>query len=185
MTEALDPVEDNPEFKNGVGAEQKPAVPCESGLKLYFWSAFIKLFPLRPTPAFLLWTVRCLNGCAIFIQIEGCWNSPVFGKSTFWTRPKGFRLLLTAVTHTLPIYGRTYSQLHSSLSCKKVFLKLFSTKERLFDFRCKENTDFALNCALLLGSVDESISNSRRHLAKKLRNAIIDRERKGLNLKLL
>ena len=32
MTEALDPVEDNPEFKNGVGAEQKPAVPCESGL---------------------------------------------------------------------------------------------------------------------------------------------------------
>jgi len=42
--------------------------------------------------------------------------------------------------------------------------------------RCKENTDFALNCALLLGAVDESISSSRKHLAKKLRNAIIDRE---------
>lgn len=42
--------------------------------------------------------------------------------------------------------------------------------------RCKENTDFALNCALLLGSVDETISTNRRHLAIKLRNAIIDRE---------
>ena len=46
MTEALDPVEDNPEFKNGVGAEQKPAVPCESGLKLYFWPAFTNFTPL-------------------------------------------------------------------------------------------------------------------------------------------
>ena len=36
MTEALDPVEDNPEFKNGVGAEQKPAVPCESGLCRFY-----------------------------------------------------------------------------------------------------------------------------------------------------
>lgn len=42
--------------------------------------------------------------------------------------------------------------------------------------RCKENTDFALNCALLLGSVDESISTNRRHLATRLRTAIIDRE---------
>jgi len=41
---------------------------------------------------------------------------------------------------------------------------------------CKDNTDFALNCALLLGAVDESISSSRKHIAKKLRNAIIDRE---------
>lgn len=61
---------------------------------------------------------------------------------------------------------------------KRYFWNYFSQKKD-FDFRCKENTDFALNCALLLGSVDESISNSRRHLAKKLRNAIIDRERKG------
>lgn len=126
MTEALDPVEDNPEFKNGVGAEQKPAVPCESGLKWFLTCIYSTL--LRPTPAFLLWTLRCLNGCAIFIQIEGRWNSPVFGKSTFRTRPKRFRLLLTAVTHTLPIYGRTYSQLHSSLSCKKVFFKVFFNK---------------------------------------------------------
>ena len=177
MTEALDPVEDNPEFKNGVGAEQKPAVPCESGLTLYHTWIY-QNFINRPTPAFLLWTLRCLNGCAILIQIEGCWNSSVFGQSTFRTRPKRFRLLLTAVTHTLPIYGRTHSQLHSSLSCKKVCLDNYV---RLMEhqFRCKENTDFALNCALLLGSVDESISNSRRHLAKKLRNAIIDRERKG------
>jgi len=42
--------------------------------------------------------------------------------------------------------------------------------------RCKENTDFALNCALLLGSVDETISTHRRHLAAKLRGAIIERE---------
>ena len=55
MTEALDPVEDNPEFKNGVGAEQKPAVPCESGLKMYISDQYLSnFFPLRPTPAFLL-----------------------------------------------------------------------------------------------------------------------------------
>ena len=46
---------------------------------------------------------------------------------------------------------------------------------------CKDNTDFALNCALLLGAVDESISSSRKHIAKKLRNAIIDRERLHIN----
>lgn len=61
----------------------------------------------------------------------------------------------------------------------KRYFSIFFQQMKYFDFRCKENTDFALNCALLLGSVDESISNSRRHLAKKLRNAIIDRERKG------
>ena len=48
--------------------------------------------------------------------------------------------------------------------------------DNLHKFRCKENTDFALNCALLLGSVDETISTHRRHLAAKLRGAIIERE---------
>ena len=47
MTEALDPVEDNPEFKNGVGAEQKPAVPCESGLsRFYVTFRFAKTLPI-------------------------------------------------------------------------------------------------------------------------------------------
>ena len=46
MTEALDPVEDNPEFKNGVGAEQKPAVPCESGLKWFLTCIYSTSPPL-------------------------------------------------------------------------------------------------------------------------------------------
>ena len=43
-------------------------------------------------------------------------------------------------------------------------------------FRCKESVDFALSCALLLGSFEDSISKSRAHIAQKLRNAIIERE---------
>ncbi|CAG5094279.1 Oidioi.mRNA.OKI2018_I69.XSR.g13415.t1.cds [Oikopleura dioica] len=42
--------------------------------------------------------------------------------------------------------------------------------------RCKENIDFALNCALLLGSVNDSLPQSRKKLAEKLRNAIIKGE---------
>jgi len=39
--------------------------------------------------------------------------------------------------------------------------------------RCKENIDFALNCALLLGSVNDSLPQKRKQLAAKLRAAII------------
>jgi len=42
--------------------------------------------------------------------------------------------------------------------------------------RCKENIDFALNCALLLGSVNDSLPQKRKQLAAKLRTAIIKGE---------
>lgn len=42
--------------------------------------------------------------------------------------------------------------------------------------RCKENIDFALNCALLLGSMNDSLPQKRKELAARLRNAIIKGE---------
>jgi len=144
MTEALDPVEENPEFKNGIGAEQKPAVPCESGLLRLFYS---ELFDASMAVQYLF-----KSRDAGILQF--------LGNRLFELDPQDLDFYLPQL---LILYLYTEEP---TRNCIHPYLVK----------RCKENTDFALNCALLLGSVDESISNSRRHLAKKLRNAIIDRE---------